>query len=236
MVPPYCISEAQLARVYEVIASALCSLREPAHDGALASRGRARRQRVVYFISLADLIAQLAKAEREGTLIHDSRSRIMNSMRASERLCCAWTTRTLNIETGSNRGLPPYAHRCILAPLPVGCGKAQNPQPRLLPQADCQPGSSRSKCSDSENRVDGRISDISSRMLNHISMQNAGGAGVPAWASVPGSAQRAHTVVGPRYVVAFPEQLYSLRLVIEAKARRITVVDRRGPLGTRPHQ
>jgi len=44
VMPPYCISEAQLARVYEVIASALCSLREPAHDRALASRGRARRQ------------------------------------------------------------------------------------------------------------------------------------------------------------------------------------------------
>ena len=38
----------------------------------------------------------------------------------------------------------------------------------------------------------------------------------------------------PRYVVAFPGNGVTERLVIEAKARRITVVDRRGPLGTRP--
>lgn len=36
----------------------------------------------------------------------------------------------------------------------------------------------------------------------------------------------------PRYVVAFPGNGVLERLVIEAKARRITVVDRRGPLGT----
>lgn len=38
----------------------------------------------------------------------------------------------------------------------------------------------------------------------------------------------------PRYVVAFPGNGVLERLVIEAKARRITVVDRRGPLGTCP--
>ena len=38
----------------------------------------------------------------------------------------------------------------------------------------------------------------------------------------------------PRYVVAFPGSGVLERLVIEAKARRITVVDRRGPLGTSP--
>jgi len=38
----------------------------------------------------------------------------------------------------------------------------------------------------------------------------------------------------PRYVVAFPGNGVLERLVIEAKSRRITVVDRRGPLGTCP--
>lgn len=38
----------------------------------------------------------------------------------------------------------------------------------------------------------------------------------------------------PRYVVAFPGNGVLERLVIEAKARKITVVDRRGPLGTNP--
>lgn len=38
----------------------------------------------------------------------------------------------------------------------------------------------------------------------------------------------------PRYVVAFPGNGVLERLVIDAKARRITVVDRRGPLGTNP--
>lgn len=38
----------------------------------------------------------------------------------------------------------------------------------------------------------------------------------------------------PRYVVAFPGSGVVERLVIDAKAKRITVVDRRGPLGTRP--
>lgn len=38
----------------------------------------------------------------------------------------------------------------------------------------------------------------------------------------------------PRYVVAFPGNGVLERLVIEAKTRRITVVDRRGPLGTCP--
>jgi len=38
----------------------------------------------------------------------------------------------------------------------------------------------------------------------------------------------------PRYIVAFPGNGVLERLVIEAKARRITVVDRRGPLGTSP--
>ena len=38
----------------------------------------------------------------------------------------------------------------------------------------------------------------------------------------------------PRYVVAFPGNGVLERLVIEAKVRRITVVDRRGPLGTSP--
>lgn len=38
----------------------------------------------------------------------------------------------------------------------------------------------------------------------------------------------------PRYVVAFPGNGVLERLVIDAKARRITVVDRRGPVGTSP--
>ena len=38
----------------------------------------------------------------------------------------------------------------------------------------------------------------------------------------------------PRYVIAFPGNGVLERLVIEAKTRRITVVDRRGPLGTSP--
>jgi hypothetical protein len=38
----------------------------------------------------------------------------------------------------------------------------------------------------------------------------------------------------PRYLIAFPGNGVLERLVIDAKARRITVVDRRGPLGTSP--
>ena len=38
--------------------------------------------------------------------------------------------------------------------------------------------------------------------------------------------------LSPRYVIAFPGSGVLERLVIEAKTRRITVVDRRGPLGT----
>ena len=40
--------------------------------------------------------------------------------------------------------------------------------------------------------------------------------------------------LNPRYVVAFPGNGVTERPVIDAKARRITVVDRRGPLGTSP--
>ena len=40
--------------------------------------------------------------------------------------------------------------------------------------------------------------------------------------------------LNPRYVVAFPGNGVTERLVIEAKKKRITVVDRRGPLGTSP--
>ena len=40
--------------------------------------------------------------------------------------------------------------------------------------------------------------------------------------------------MNPRYVVAFPGNGVTERLVIEAKVRRITVVDRRGPLGAKP--
>lgn len=40
--------------------------------------------------------------------------------------------------------------------------------------------------------------------------------------------------LNPRYVVAFPGNGVTERLVIDAKTRRITVVDRRGPLGTSP--
>ncbi len=38
----------------------------------------------------------------------------------------------------------------------------------------------------------------------------------------------------PRYIIAFPGNGVLERLVIDAKARRITVVDRRGPIGTCP--
>lgn len=38
----------------------------------------------------------------------------------------------------------------------------------------------------------------------------------------------------PRYLVAFPGNGVLERLVIDAKARKVTVVDRRGPLGTNP--
>lgn len=40
--------------------------------------------------------------------------------------------------------------------------------------------------------------------------------------------------LSPRYVIAFPGNGVTERLVIEAKKQRVTVVDRRGPLGTRP--
>jgi hypothetical protein len=40
--------------------------------------------------------------------------------------------------------------------------------------------------------------------------------------------------LNPRYVVAFPGNGVTERLVIEARKQRVTVVDRRGPLGTRP--
>ena len=40
--------------------------------------------------------------------------------------------------------------------------------------------------------------------------------------------------VKPRYVIAFQGNGVTERLVIEAKARGIHVVDRRGPLGTPP--
>ena len=40
--------------------------------------------------------------------------------------------------------------------------------------------------------------------------------------------------LSPRYVVAFPGNGVLERLVIDAKARRVTVVDRRGPSGTFP--
>ena len=39
--------------------------------------------------------------------------------------------------------------------------------------------------------------------------------------------------MNPRYLIAFPGNGVTERLVIDAKARRVTVVDRRGPLGTR---
>jgi hypothetical protein len=42
--------------------------------------------------------------------------------------------------------------------------------------------------------------------------------------------------LNPRYVIAYPGNGVLERLVIEAKARRISVVDRRGPLGTPPAQ
>jgi putative DNA primase/helicase len=76
--------------------------------------------------------------------------------------------------------------------------------------------------------------------------------GIPCWAtlgnerfglvSVPESVRELHLFkrnermlsLDPRYVVAFPGNGVLERLVIEAKARRITVVDRRGPLGTSP--
>lgn len=40
--------------------------------------------------------------------------------------------------------------------------------------------------------------------------------------------------LSPRYVIAFPGNGVLERLVIDAKANRVTVVDRRGPLGTYP--
>jgi hypothetical protein len=40
--------------------------------------------------------------------------------------------------------------------------------------------------------------------------------------------------LNPRYVVAFPGNGVLERLVVQAKARRLCVVDRRGPLGTNP--
>lgn len=42
--------------------------------------------------------------------------------------------------------------------------------------------------------------------------------------------------LNPRYVIAYPGNGVLERLVIDAKARRISVVDRRGPLGTPPAQ
>lgn len=40
--------------------------------------------------------------------------------------------------------------------------------------------------------------------------------------------------LAPRYVIAFPGNGVTERLVIDAKKQRVTVVDRRGPLGTSP--
>ena len=40
--------------------------------------------------------------------------------------------------------------------------------------------------------------------------------------------------LNPRYVIAYPGNGVLERLVIDAKQRRISVVDRRGPLGTPP--
>jgi hypothetical protein len=40
--------------------------------------------------------------------------------------------------------------------------------------------------------------------------------------------------LNPRYVIAFPGTGVLERLVIQAKERRIGVVDRRGPLGVNP--
>ena len=40
--------------------------------------------------------------------------------------------------------------------------------------------------------------------------------------------------LNPRYLVAFPGNGVLERLVIDAKARKVAVVDRRGPLGTNP--
>jgi hypothetical protein len=40
--------------------------------------------------------------------------------------------------------------------------------------------------------------------------------------------------LNPRYVIAFPGSGVVERLVIQAKEKRISVVDRRGPLGTHP--
>ena len=40
----------------------------------------------------------------------------------------------------------------------------------------------------------------------------------------------------PRYVIAFPGNGVLERLVIEAKSRRVSVVDHRGPLGTNPRE
>ena len=40
--------------------------------------------------------------------------------------------------------------------------------------------------------------------------------------------------IKPRYVIAYPGNGVLERLVEEARSRRISVVDRRGPLGTPP--
>jgi hypothetical protein len=40
--------------------------------------------------------------------------------------------------------------------------------------------------------------------------------------------------LNPRYVIAFPGNGVLERLVIEARERKVSVVDRRGPLGTNP--
>jgi len=48
--------------------------------------------------------------------IQDNRSRSMNSARVPNRLCCVCSIRSLNIETGSKGGRPPFGAVAIAEP------------------------------------------------------------------------------------------------------------------------
>src|SRR5690606_18529152 len=82
-----------------------------------------------------------------------------NSIRASDKLCCACTTRTLNIDTGSNGGLPPFTPSLYPSPF-TSRGRKRSKSTASASTSSGSPSRlSRSKCSDSENRLDGRISE-----------------------------------------------------------------------------
>src|SRR5690606_13270336 len=84
--------------------------------------------------------------------IQESRSRIMNSMRASLRLCCACRISALNIDTGSNGGRPPFDR----SPYPSPSTSQPRKYSKATVASSVSSGSpfllSRSRCSESPKR------------------------------------------------------------------------------------